>query len=428
MRTRSQLRILRTVLAVAAIAAVEIPAQQLGRKATEVLLSRYDDTENWATQALVLLSAGREFHPVPMAPVLLQALDGKDRRLHAYAVEVMKRTDHARLAGLATPELMKLLIRDHAGDKNDAFRKEVLALLKRMFPDVEAEDQRDWKRWWNKQRREWATPDWTEPPKRDDEAEGAGREGGGTVSTMVVDRAMDLNEVGLDLVITIDSTGSMQRAIDSARDAVLDLVEILQSIAPQFRLGLTHYKDLPDMGDGAEILEPLTPNVRAVRDSLSKLIASGGGDAPERVEKGMEQAFRREMGWSRDANKVVVVIGDAPAHPDGLERAVALAKQAHEDPLNLGRSGRPTTGRRDPEVRPYVISTIATNKAALPHFQAIAEAGGGTATALTVQPRGKKGSRDTAKNILQISFGPSFRDHVGDLVDIYFRWRDAELF
>ena len=45
---------------------------------------------------------------------------------------------------------------------------------------------------------------------------------GATVGTSVLTRAFDLRDAGLDVAIVVDSTGSMQIAIDTARDAIAD--------------------------------------------------------------------------------------------------------------------------------------------------------------------------------------------------------------
>jgi Mg-chelatase subunit ChlD len=260
---------------------------------------------------------------------------------------------------------------------------------------------------------------------------------GGTVAQTLVERAFDLNAAGLEVAICIDSTGSMQVAIDHARDAVEDLVSLLKGIAPKFRLGLVHYKDVTDFSAGAEIRVPLTPNVTAVHDSLADLRAGGGGDTPEAVEKGLEQALLPAMGWQKTTNKLVVIVGDAPPHPENIPIAVDLARNAHERPFQ--RKNAPTTGKEKSNVRPFVISALALNSGPVAAFREITDAGGGMCVSLAPQGarRGQaeeraaaasKGTKAFVKQVLVLSFGSQWREPMDEFVEIYFAYRDAGVF
>jgi len=431
------------MLAVSLLFAAAGRTQRFGEQATGVLAHQFSQTEDWALRSLVLLSLGTEYHPVAAAPALLEGLRHKDDRLRAFALSTLRRTDAEQLRAMATSAMLDELIRDQAREKNDHFAAVVLEVLAKMVPDTEAKSARDWARWWSKTRREWQPPEWVEPERKEQAAEG-------TATREFIERALDLNAAGLDVAITIDSTGSMQRAIDAARDAVEDIVEVLQGIAPKFRLGLSHYRDFGDMADGAELLTPLSPKVDLVRERLSKLIAMGGGDAPERVEKGMEQAILPHMGWRAESNKVLVIIGDAPPHPDAQARAVQLARQAHENPADLRIDNRPVTGRRK-AVRPFIVSAIAVGSAPKAAFEEIAAAGGGKCAVLNLGaaragPRGglpggpgagpagpredktEDASREVVGHILTLAFGSRFQDQIEDFVTLYYEWRNAGFF
>jgi hypothetical protein len=119
-----------------------------------------------------------------------------------------------------------------------------------------------------------------------------------------------------------------------------------------------------------------------VREKLGKLIASGGGDTPERVECGFEAALSREMGWNKDANKLVLIVGDAPPHDESIEPLLARVRGAREHPLEGGKG--PVTGAPKKTVRPFVTSTVATNPAPKDVFARIASAGGGVGVVLDV--------------------------------------------
>ena len=64
---------------------------------------------------------------------------------------------------------------------------------------------------------------------------------------------------------------------------------MLRGIAPKLRVGLVHYKEKGDFGDGdkrgAKVITPLSKNVATARKKLLKLKAKGGGDLPEATQR-----------------------------------------------------------------------------------------------------------------------------------------------
>ncbi len=93
------------------------------------------------------------------------------------------------------------------------------------------------------------------------------------------------------------------------------------------------------------------------------LSAEGGGDEPERVDEALAAAVG--MAWRANAQGRIVVIGDAPAHPADVDRAMAEAVRFH---------GSAAGGRF-----PRVVSAIFTGdqQAAKGFFERLANAGGG---------------------------------------------------
>lgn len=398
----------------------------LGEAATQVLVRASEEAEHWALRSIVLLSLGQDFHPVA-AGALVKALADKDGRLHAVTVELLRRMEVAAAPKVATRELVDALVDGPLQEKNEFVRDRTLEALAKLVPGTGAVDKQGWREWWRKNELLHVPPAWTAPA--------AAPRGPGTVAGSVVEKAFDLRDAGLQLAIVIDSTGSMQSAIDAARDAIDDVVALLGGIAPKFEVGLVHYKDFGDMGDGAKLLEPLTRDQKAVRERLAKLVAGGGGDTPERVECGVGVALGKEMGWNRDANRLVLVIGDAPAHEEVLTSLVETVKRAHDQPFSKGKG--PVTGAKQPsKLRPFITSCIATNPAAKPHFEAIAAAGGGSCVVLPISvPNGKdvaqarsKAVQEVVRHVLKLSFGTQYEAQLNLFADVYFTWRDAKAF
>lgn len=440
-----------------AAAAPAPPPPPLGKRSTEVLAHSFGEAQHWALRAIVLLAFGSDWHPVG-ATVVAQALRDKDERLVPYGLEVLRGMDDESLRQVATSELVGELIDRQLDRKNKLFHQRLLAVLARMLPEAKASDRRGYEAWWLLAKPGYAPPEWTPPPAQT---------GGGTVAGTAVERAFDLRDAGLDVAIVIDSTGSMQHAIDTARDAIDDVVALLAGIAPKLRLGLVHYKDLGDLRDGARMLAPLTKDQKDVREKLGKLIAFGGGDMPERVECGFEAALSREMDWNKDANKLVLIVGDAPPHDDTIEPLLARVRGARELPSEGGKN--PVTGAPKKAARPFVTSTIATSPGPKDVFARIATAGGGAAVVLDVpggpprpgrgapaptsdKPGGGKpaeaggkaekpgdkaapaapttdpGVRQLVEHVLQLSFGNQHRAQLQHFVRTYFEYRDAGMF
>ena len=429
----------------AAKPATEPPPEAFGPLATAVIVRSYGEAELWSLRAVVVLSLGSDWHPDGV-PIVLATLRDRDERLVPYGIEVLRSMDDASLRQVATRELIDELVDKQLKRKNALFTDRVLAVLARMLPQAKLTDRKSAETWWRANRDLYVVEPWSEPPK----VQGAQR--GATVGTSVLTRAFDLRDAGLDVVIVVDSTGSMQIAIDTARDAIDDVVALLSGIAPKLRLGLVDYKDLEDVKEGGRLLAPLTKNQKEVRDKLAKLQAEGGGDFPERVDKGIEIALSKGMGWNKDANRLLLVIGDAPVHPEHETALLDLVKRAYEHPFENGKGA--VTGKKA-ELRPFVTSTIGIGPGPTEQFARIATAGGGASVALELQapalppakpPAGGRGAppppppppdaagrtnasvQQIVEHVLALSFGPSHRAHLQRFVRTFFEYRAAGMF
>lgn len=120
----------------------------------------------------------------------------------------------------------------------------------------------------------------------------------------------------LDLVFTLDVTGSMGSYIDSAKENIEKITSRLVSTSGQkydLRFGLVAYRDhKPEDGTFVTKTFPFTSSVQAMRDALASLKAQGGGDTPEAVGSALEATLKHE--WREDATKIVILIADAPPH------------------------------------------------------------------------------------------------------------------
>lgn len=399
---------------------------------TRGMVVRYKDSPHWAIKGIVLLSMGHDWHPIG-AEIVMDALTHKDDRLKAFGVEVLRRTDIEALHRVLTAELVQELIDDHIDDRNDFYAGRAMDVLTRAFPDAEATKKRHWQAWWRLNKENYTLNPWHEV-----DAESSGAVGSAAAS--FVDRAFDLNQAGLEVAICIDSTGSMQPTIDAARRGLHDIVDVLEGISPEFKLGLVHYKDYEDFGNGAQTLVELTGKIEKVQKRLDRLVASGGGDYPERVEEGLARCYDEDMGWDRDANKVVIVLGDAPPHATAFPLAKEMAAEALARPLGVAalepgqappKKKRGRTSAKSPP-RPFVTSCIAVGAEQIQAdtqrtFQEIAAAGGGSYGSILTN-KGGESSRDIVRHILTLSFGYQYREQLDAFVDVFLEYKDAEYF
>ncbi|MEM9410199.1 MAG: hypothetical protein AAGA30_03745 [Planctomycetota bacterium] len=131
-----------------------------------------------------------------------------------------------------------------------------------------------------------------------------------------------LNEDGLDIVITFDSTRSMQGEIDQVKNQIHRIGTVLFRMIEKTRIGVCSYRDLGDsfVVDGL----PLTDNLAEIILYLEKIQAEGGGDEPEAVEAGLRWAT--EQRFRASARKVILLFGDAPPRPsqNGLCQDMAM--------------------------------------------------------------------------------------------------------
>jgi Mg-chelatase subunit ChlD len=114
----------------------------------------------------------------------------------------------------------------------------------------------------------------------------------------------------LDLAVVFDDTGSMQPQIDAMKSKVQGLTDLIKSSGMDARYALVTFND------GVVVRVEWTSDPKSFNNSVNSLKATRGGDAPEVALDAIEKVL--SMGFSRpDAQKVILVITDAPAHHKG---------------------------------------------------------------------------------------------------------------
>lgn len=122
----------------------------------------------------------------------------------------------------------------------------------------------------------------------------------------------------LDIVLVIDTTGSMTDEIDWLKTEFAALVAQVAAAHPgvQQRWGLVHYRD--DWDEYVVRHADFTTDTADYQAVLNTLAAGGGGDFPEAPERALARAASLSWSPSPSTAKLVFWLADAPPHDDDV--------------------------------------------------------------------------------------------------------------
>lgn len=119
----------------------------------------------------------------------------------------------------------------------------------------------------------------------------------------------------MQVVFALDATGSMSGLISAAKEKIWSIVSSLTQTqtTPDIEVGLVFYRDRGDAFITKRI--PLSDSMDMVYAELMKIDASGGGDGPESVNQGLNEAVEL-FKWDKDTStyKAVFLVGDYEPH------------------------------------------------------------------------------------------------------------------
>lgn len=116
---------------------------------------------------------------------------------------------------------------------------------------------------------------------------------------------------GLDVMFTIDATGSMGDEISYLKSEIENIITRVDSTIQEKRIALTFYRDLTDSYVVKDF--DFSSNIIEVKENLSKQKAEGGGDYEEAVEIALKKSL--SMNWRENAKtKLIFLMLDAPPH------------------------------------------------------------------------------------------------------------------
>jgi hypothetical protein len=132
----------------------------------------------------------------------------------------------------------------------------------------------------------------------------------------------ELRRKGLDVVLVVDGTGSMQLIIDDVKAKMGQLVHAIHRLVPIARVGMVVFG-----GKGEKMsIQPLTLNPQKLIDFLNTVHAEGGDEWEEDLAGGVGAAIH-EMDWKPYAKKVIVLVGDSPPKKDDFQPLIAEIHQ-----------------------------------------------------------------------------------------------------
>lgn len=137
----------------------------------------------------------------------------------------------------------------------------------------------------------------------------------------------------LDLMLVIDTTGSMGDEISYLQSELRTIIGSLQQRHPtvDIRIGFVFYRDEHD--DYVTRTIPLGGDIAAAQTVLGAQSASGGGDYPEAMDQALIRAVNQQ--WRDDAVKTLLLVADAPPHNRWFGRTWTAAENARHRRIHI---------------------------------------------------------------------------------------------
>ncbi|GGQ67856.1 vWA domain-containing protein [Couchioplanes azureus] len=117
-----------------------------------------------------------------------------------------------------------------------------------------------------------------------------------------------------DVVLLVDTTGSMGGAIANVRDNLHSVITTVRASQPSAQFAVASYRDDSDGAELFRVRQNLTADEAAVQAGVDSLVADGGGDLPEAWVNGLFQVSTGAIDYRAGSSRIVVLVGDAPSH------------------------------------------------------------------------------------------------------------------
>lgn len=142
----------------------------------------------------------------------------------------------------------------------------------------------------------------------------------GTINTITMRNVQSSSVNAVDIALVIDATGSMGDEIDYLKVELRNIARTIERSFPRVdqRFALVVYRD--DGDDFVSRSFDFTENLSRFENHLARQSANGGGDYPEAMDAGLDDATK--LSWSQDSAKIVFLVADAPPHAEQMRRTM----------------------------------------------------------------------------------------------------------
>jgi Zn-dependent metalloprotease len=192
----------------------------------------------------------------------------------------------------------------------------------------------------------------------------------------------------LDIVFTIDTTGSMFDDIDAVKASATDIVNALDMKNVDYRMAVVNFEDFPVAPFGSASCGDATfhdvlgfsKKKDDIVSAIQSLTLRCGADLPESVYSALMHGIdATSLGKWRKVNKAIILMGDAPGHdPEPFTGFTLASVIAAADAGGVVIQGGELTlsAEGSSPVRIYPV-LIGFNSSAAEQFAALAEGTGG---------------------------------------------------
>jgi von Willebrand factor type A domain-containing protein len=142
-----------------------------------------------------------------------------------------------------------------------------------------------------------------------------------------------LRKVGVDLVLLIDTTDSMQSIIDDVKSETRAFIANLQQMVPASRVAVVAYRDKGD--EYVTKWVDFSFKTEKVQNFVANLRSDGGGDYPEAVYEAVDAAMT-ELSWRKTSRRIMIIIGSSPPHAETMPALLKLVRDFKEKNGSIG--------------------------------------------------------------------------------------------
>lgn len=116
----------------------------------------------------------------------------------------------------------------------------------------------------------------------------------------------------LDMVLALDTTKSMQDNIPYLKTHIVEILKRATARYSKYRCGLVLYKDYNEEYLVKDF--PFVSDFKILQEHIDNITVKGGRDVPEAIYEALYHACDT-FEWEAE-NRLVILIGDAPPHPE----------------------------------------------------------------------------------------------------------------